>query len=153
MTRSAPTRFIPASCRQCAHPVAPPILPCGPNACASFRCAGREKLTRWRTPFCSWLPMSRPTSRVRKSTWTAELSPYRPAPRHGVVARDESAAATPAVAEKDGYASTRTELPLGCTPARSRSATHPRRFVADSSLEESGFEPLVPLARLSLDFS
>src|SRR5712692_2596797 len=31
--------------------------------------------------------MSRPTSQVRKSTWTAELSPYRPAPRHGVVAR------------------------------------------------------------------
>ena len=54
--------------------------PCGPNACASFRCAGREKLTRWRTPFCSWLPMSRPTSQVRKSTWTAGLSPYRPAP-------------------------------------------------------------------------
>ena len=73
-TRSAPTRFIPALCRRCAHPVAPPILPCGPNACASFLCAGREKLTRWRTPFCSWRPMSRPTSQVRKSTSTAELS-------------------------------------------------------------------------------
>ena len=81
-TRSAPTRFIPASCRGCAHPVAPPIQPCGPNACASFRCAGREKVTRWPMPFCSWLPISRPTSQVRKSTWMAELSPYRPAPRH-----------------------------------------------------------------------
>ena len=81
-TRSAPIRFIPASCRRCAHPVAPPIPPCGPNACASFRCAGREKLTRWPTPSCSWLPMSRPTSQVRKFTWTVELSPYNPAPRH-----------------------------------------------------------------------
>jgi len=80
-TRFAPTQFTPASYRRCAHPVAPRIPPCGPNACASFRCAGPEKLTRWRTPFCSWLPMSRPTSKVRKSTWTAELTPYRPAPR------------------------------------------------------------------------
>ena len=78
--RSAPTRFIPALCPRCAHPVAPPIPPCGPNACASFRCADREKLTRWPTQFCSWLPTNRPISQVRKSTWTAELSPYRPAP-------------------------------------------------------------------------
>src|SRR5271165_6271640 len=64
----------------CAHPVAPPIPPCGPNACASFRCAGREKSTRWRTPFCSWLPTNRPTLQVRKSTWTAERSPFRSHP-------------------------------------------------------------------------
>src|SRR5271156_4272049 len=56
----------------------------GPNACASFRCAGREKLTRWPAPYCSWLPMSRPTSQVRKFTWTAELSPFRPAPQLSV---------------------------------------------------------------------
>jgi NAD(P)-dependent dehydrogenase (short-subunit alcohol dehydrogenase family) len=62
----------PASCRRCAHPVAPPIRPSGPNECASFQCAGREKLTRWRTPSCSWLPMSRPTSQVRKSTSTED---------------------------------------------------------------------------------
>ena len=31
---SAPTRFIPASCRQCAHLVALPTPPCEPNACA-----------------------------------------------------------------------------------------------------------------------
>src|SRR4051812_43093658 len=31
--------------------------------------------------------MSRPTSQVRKSTWMAELSQYRPAARHGVIAR------------------------------------------------------------------
>jgi hypothetical protein len=68
-----------ASCRRCAPLVAPPIPPCGPNACASFRCAGREKLARWRTPFCSWRPMSRPTSRGRKSTSTAARSRYRPA--------------------------------------------------------------------------
>ena len=82
-TTSAPTRFTPASCRRCAHRVAPPIRPSGPNESASFQCAGREKLTRWRTPSCSWLPMSRPTSQVRKSTWTAELSPYKPAPLLG----------------------------------------------------------------------
>jgi len=45
--------------------------------------------------------MSRPTSQARKSTWTAELSPYRSALRHGVVARDKSAAMAPAMAEKD----------------------------------------------------
>ena len=78
-TKSASTRFIPASCRRCAHPAAPPIPRSAPNACASFQCAGREKSTRWLTPFCSWLPMSRPTPQVRKSTWTAELSPYSPA--------------------------------------------------------------------------
>jgi NAD(P)-dependent dehydrogenase (short-subunit alcohol dehydrogenase family) len=89
-TRSTRTRFIRVSCRRCAHPVAPPIPPCGPNACASFQCAARERLTRWPMPFCSWLPMSRPTSRVRKSTWTAALSLYRPARRQGVIARDES---------------------------------------------------------------
>jgi NAD(P)-dependent dehydrogenase (short-subunit alcohol dehydrogenase family) len=76
------------------HPgVMPPMRTSGrtadpgvrPNACASFRCAGREKLTRWRPPFCSWLPMSRLISPARKSTWTAELSPYRPSPPNGVV--------------------------------------------------------------------
>src|SRR6266850_4459104 len=76
-TRSAPIRFIPASCRRCAHPAVPPIPPCGRNACVSFRCAGPEKLTRSRTPSCSWLPMSRPTSPDPRSTWMAELSPYR----------------------------------------------------------------------------
>ena len=75
----------PASCRRCARPVAPPIPPYGPNACGSFRWAGREKSTRWRTPSCSWLPTRRPTSQARKSTSTAEPSPYRPAPRgHGI---------------------------------------------------------------------
>jgi len=38
------------------------------GACASFQCADRAKLTRWRTPSCSWLRMSHPTSQVRKST-------------------------------------------------------------------------------------
>src|SRR4029077_13538817 len=51
----------------------------GPNACASFRCADRGRSTRWPTPFCSWLPMNRPTSQVRKYTWTGEVSPYRDA--------------------------------------------------------------------------
>jgi NAD(P)-dependent dehydrogenase (short-subunit alcohol dehydrogenase family) len=73
------TRFIPASCPRCARPVAPPIPPCGQNACASFRCVGREKSTRWRTPFFFLLPTNRPTSQVRKSTWMGELSPYRAA--------------------------------------------------------------------------
>ena len=78
-TISAPTRFIPASCPRCAHQVAPPIRPFGPNECASFQCAGRAKLTRWRTPSCSWLRMSRPISQVRRSTSTAVFSPYKPA--------------------------------------------------------------------------
>ena len=49
------------------------------GACASFQCADRAKLTRWRTPSCSWLRMSHPTSQVRRSTSTAVFSPYKPA--------------------------------------------------------------------------
>jgi hypothetical protein len=45
--------------------------------------------------------MNHPTLQVRKFTWTAELSPYRSASRHGVVSREESATVRPAVAEED----------------------------------------------------
>src|SRR6516162_680744 len=62
------------------HPgIMPPMRTSGRNECASFQCAGREKLTRWRTPSCSWLRMSRPTSQVQRSTSMAVFSPYKPA--------------------------------------------------------------------------
>ena len=60
------------------HPgIMPPMRTSGRTADLSVRAERMRiigKLTRWRTPFCSWLPMSPPTSQVRKSTWTAEPS-------------------------------------------------------------------------------
>ena len=83
-------------------------------------------------PFCSWLPMSRPTSQVRKFTWMVELSPYRPASRHSVVSHEELAAVRPAPAEKGGEPGFRrraSDDALAPTPAVC-SQTSERQFLA-----------------------
>jgi NAD(P)-dependent dehydrogenase (short-subunit alcohol dehydrogenase family) len=71
------------------HPgIMPPMRTSGRTADPAVR-AERMRVIPMRRPgevdevayaICSWLPTSRPISQVRRSTWTAELSPYRPAP-------------------------------------------------------------------------
>ena len=72
------------------HPgIMPPMRTSGRTADPAVRCERMRVVPMRRpgevddvAPFCSWLPMNRPTSPVRKSTSTAEFSPYRPAPPH-----------------------------------------------------------------------
>jgi len=72
------------------HPgIMPPMRTSGRTADPAVRCERMRVVPMRRpgevddvAPFCSWLPMNRPTSPVRKSTSTAESSPYRPAPPH-----------------------------------------------------------------------
>jgi 3(or 17)beta-hydroxysteroid dehydrogenase len=71
------------------HPgIMPPMRTSGRTADPAVR-AERMHVIPLRRPgevdevayaICSWLPMNRPKSQVRKFTWTAELSPYRHAP-------------------------------------------------------------------------